>query len=380
MNWREKMKDKNIGERLGFVSPINHILPEERIRHRVHKHYPSSPFSFCRTDIVGLEVEVENIINPTHIFPTSEGHVWRCTEDGSLRNNGIEYVSVPLSTEDVEWALVNLFKSFTGSSKWRGYEFSERTSIHVHMNVLDMSYEQLQTLLLAYILVEPILYSYVSGGRDKNIFCVPLKESPFFSLGLAKVIKSIDKGTFNDFIRNGWSKYTGLNLMPIIKYGSIEFRHLVGTDNIPFILNWINLILGIKDFAMKVRYEDLINSLQSINTSSEYLPLLESIIPDTTILEKSAYNYVKDMEQKAIIIKGSLVAAQQEQKLSLREVVDKGQLNSLFFEWLKENKYISKYEMLIRSTPKSLRTAVTLDELVRQETNVQALSNILIDF
>jgi hypothetical protein len=40
----------------------------------------------------------------------------------------------------------------------------------------------------------------------------------------------------------GWHKYTAFNLLPLIKQGSVEFRHLQGTDDEVLLNQWLSCL------------------------------------------------------------------------------------------------------------------------------------------
>ena len=87
--------------------------------------------------IFGIEVEVEHVPNP-RIDGTT---YWTMTTDGSLRNDGVEFVSLPIRMDQIEGALKQLQTNLPND-----HEFSPRTSVHVHMNVRDMTITQINNL------------------------------------------------------------------------------------------------------------------------------------------------------------------------------------------------------------------------------------------
>lgn len=203
---------------------------------------------------LGIEVETENV----QIWHQSGFPYWKITEDGSLRNSGREFITVPIKAFRAENALTTLFKYQINSD----IEFTERTSIHVHMNVRTLTLDQLRAMILLYILFEKALFRYVHKDRYNNIFCVPLTETNFGE----KLINLFHSNT----ISLSWMKYTALNLLPIWEKGTIEFRHLHGTKDIPEIMGWINLILCLKKMALRTDPKIIWETIESLNTSSQY--------------------------------------------------------------------------------------------------------------
>lgn len=201
---------------------------------------------------LGIEVEVENV----HRFDRNSPY-WTVIEDGSLRNRGHEFITHPLRAWRAEHALSKLFLALN-----KDIDFSERTSIHIHMNVRTLTVAQLEALILTYMVFEKSLFSFVGNNRYNNIFCVPITET-----GLGTQLTDLFN---NNQVVLGWMKYTALNLIPIREKGTIEFRHLSGTQDIERLITWINIILSLKKFALKNPPEYIWNRIETLNTTSEY--------------------------------------------------------------------------------------------------------------
>ena len=124
---------------------------------------------------IGIEVEVENVPNAHH----EQFKFWKKIVDGSLRNNGYEYVSPPLRGKLIEAALLELDSHLKGMNPH--YEFSDRTSVHIHMNVRHLTPEQLVMFLITYIALEPLFFKYTekvpNSQREENNYCVPVNAS-----------------------------------------------------------------------------------------------------------------------------------------------------------------------------------------------------------
>jgi len=206
-----------------------------------------------RNTYLGIEVEVENIQ-----FYNQTSPYWRMIEDGSLRNNGREFITPPIRARRVEHALNDLFEQDLNKS----IDFSERTSIHIHMNIRTLTIKQLEALILTYLVFEKVLFNFSGPERYTNIFCVPLVETDVGE-DLLELIQNKNPAV-------AWQKYTALNLLPIMQKGTIEFRHLGGTKDIKKIITWINMILCLKKFALQKSPEYIWNRIKTLNTTSEY--------------------------------------------------------------------------------------------------------------
>lgn len=223
--------------------------------------------------LVGLELEIENL--PIDSLPFAGVVV---TEDGSLRNNGRELITNPMKVKYVERLLRDIF---TGCDITQAKNYTDRCSVHVHVNVQDCTVEQLQTILLTYQTVERVLFGWVGEEREGNIYCVPLYQTTITPYFIEKLKKSAGGA-----IEEGWQKYTALNLLPATAQGTIEFRHLYGTCDVPTIINWINLISSVVEYGKQVSYEELSKNILGMNTVSNYDQFLEAVFGEHTFLLK----------------------------------------------------------------------------------------------
>lgn len=157
--------------------------------------------------------------------------------DGSLRNNGVEIVTAPLTfKESLEWFdIIHNKLCLVG-----GAAYSPRTSTHVHVNVLPWTENQLKGFVLLYALLEPFYFDMVPG-RKHNIHCVPLN----FTTLPTKYKESLDH------LIQIWSKYSAFNLLPVGKQGTVEFRHLEGTGSKQRYKQWLSSIKSLWDYVNK---------------------------------------------------------------------------------------------------------------------------------
>lgn len=228
-----------------------------------HYFNPIVPLVEDCQDEIGLEMEVENADNNmVTVYPA-----WTSRDDGSLRNNGTEYVSVPIAGRRIHFAINQFYDNINSDC-----HFSPRTSIHVHLNVLDLSIDQIAVLLLTYALFERQLYAFIGSDRDKSNFCVPMYESSY------KTIKY--------FLNNNesWqapqlerSRYMGLNVDAVRKFGSLEFRHLEGTKNKEKLVHWINLLFRLKIYARENTLEYVKGRINKLNSDSSYQALFNDV-------------------------------------------------------------------------------------------------------
>ena len=188
------------------------------------------------TPIVGVEVELENTV------PISfEKGYWNTTRDGSLRNNGYEYVSLPFSVDCIDKVMKELKDNLPSSAEANG-----RCGLHVHVNVLDLTITQLQAFLKNVYDLENNLF-HASGDRINNYHCAPWHGSSS-EVMLLKFIK--DKITLKTLLKH-CKKYSGINILPIAQHGTVEFRMHKGTKDTVEISEWVKHLANIRSEAIK---------------------------------------------------------------------------------------------------------------------------------
>ncbi|HET8685593.1 MAG TPA: amidoligase family protein [Methanosarcina sp.] len=214
--------------------------------------------------VMGVELEVENF--PQDIPAVAKGIDF--TNDGSLRNNGIEAVTRP----NTRPGTLNVVKEFWTKFKIEnGKNFSDRTSIHVHANVTHFNANQIQNLVFLYCLFEDILFDVVGEDRRDNIFCVPWSQTGLHMGNYHRIWTSAA----------GWQKYTALNLRPVASQGTVEFRHMYGHADFELLSSWLLIIEEIMQAAETMDNEELYKRVLNMNTSSEYGDFLAQVFPQS---------------------------------------------------------------------------------------------------
>ena len=241
----------------------------------------TSPYVVKSNELIGIEVEIENVGNDLNGNPNK---VWQVVDDGSLRNAGREFVTKPILAASSPVLLDYLFNIYLPKQCC----FSPRTSVHVHLNMLDFTTNQVADVILLYALFERLFYKFTGRGRAKNIYCVPLVETNLL-VGLCG----------RDLRETGWSKYTGLNILCLSNYGTIEFRHMHGTSDVEKLSIWINLITALKEFVRSTNSKDIRTSIIQMDDDFDYLALMTRIFGEYTKylkyehLSEISYNEVK---------------------------------------------------------------------------------------
>jgi hypothetical protein len=238
--------------------------------------------------LYGLELEIESA-NPEWVVPGM-----LVETDGSLRNNGFEFILKPMTYSHVQYVLENFFKK----SNVNTTNYTERCSTHVHINVQNLTLEQVANICLVYQVFERVLFNWVGEGRSKNIFCVPWYDT---LLTYQACYTLVEKKSMPN-----WQKYTALNLLPMSSIGTIEFRHLEGTNNIPRIMLWCRLIGCIYKIATELDHKTLLNRFMLLNTNSQYADMLQIVFGDDAA-ELRIGNFHELMEDGVLRMKYSML-------------------------------------------------------------------------
>jgi hypothetical protein len=228
------------------------------------------------TFLAGLECEIESVRNGGN----SIGY-FNCIKDGSLRNNGWEYVSVQPRTRQ------ELVDDFTQLHKYLVFypdfdPYSIRTSTHVHINCSCLPLEHVRNIVLLYALFEEFFFAMVKPVRRDNIHCVPLTET---------YLPKIYSGNLEQF-HEQWHKYTALNLKRLTDLGTLEFRHLHGTGDVEEVDTWLRVLENIWKLGQEVQINQ--ESLQSQATIEDWFTKIFGHVPHIMALKPQLFNIIRN--------------------------------------------------------------------------------------
>ena len=240
---------------------------------------------FSVPTLLGIEIEVEKV-GPNIALP----FFWKGKSEGSLRGLSAEFYSVPLTPQQAMYATALLYPAMKKLSPSGKVDFSWRTSIHHHLNILGITEDNLKQLILLTIIFEKILFAFAGYKRSQSVFCVPIIESSAIEL-----LKKYFQGEYSlrTLVKERWQKYSAINLNRLYDYtgeglptkglGTIEFRHLGGTNNLQTVLQWQTMLLKLFDKALKISPEELKKIIFENHTSQQYRDLVYSIFPKNII-------------------------------------------------------------------------------------------------
>jgi hypothetical protein len=203
---------------------------------------------------IGVEIELEGQSNKEIRVHNENGQpFWVQHQDGSLRG-GVEFVlSQPMMGSTLKEAIHYWFRTF------KTYNDSPRTSIHVHINMLqdEESLEGLRNMLVLYYMFEDVFFAIADENRKWNGYCNPFEDDP------PEVLQAFMRADEPQTIARNWGRgdrggdrYYGLNLLALGRFGTLEFRHMPLIRDEERLFDWIKLIMELKLAANRMADEN----------------------------------------------------------------------------------------------------------------------------
>ena len=207
---------------------------------------------------VGVEIEMEGTDLPPELKH------WRKEHDGSLRGEGSEYVF--RQPYPYEKALDALSEMQMALSKYETkVEDSGRAGVHVHVNVRDMNVDQINTFISLYLLFEDTLMDFCGPDRVGNLFCLRAKDAEELLFALERCMR---EGEYRAVARDEY-RYASINCKAIHQYGSLEFRGMRSTSEMGVLIDWIDILLALKELAVVLGSRDKIPALVQGKTPTD---------------------------------------------------------------------------------------------------------------
>jgi hypothetical protein len=117
-------------------------------------------------------------------------------------------------------------------------DFSFRTSVHVHVNVLSFTKQQLLSFLYLSHLFESALVRYSGEQRIGNRFCLRCSDAEDQVGALYHIFT---EGGFQHTAEDR-QKYSAINICPLTAQGSVEFRSMRGTLDENILHPWLDVL------------------------------------------------------------------------------------------------------------------------------------------
>lgn len=218
-------------------------------------------------DSFGLEIELEGLGGEHWTefaarLPALQG--WRVVEDGSLRD-GAEFVSNgPRGYSDLRDDLKGLSEAFAALKFTPVFSF--RTSLHVHMNAMHMSWRDVIKMYVLYTIFEQHLMDMGGSERQGNVHCLgaELAQRTIVDLRDAlqadKPIEAVNR--YGDPVRQPTfaqmvvavtdrsRRYAAFNFSSLPAHGTIEFRNHRGTADPDTVMAWVDTLRAMRDYAL----------------------------------------------------------------------------------------------------------------------------------
>lgn len=214
---------------------------------------------------VGIEIEVEGNKFKKDNLPAP----WSYHHDGSLRgHDNAEYVlRSPVMFKDVPKAIETLWGMFEEYGSV--LDVSNRTSVHVHLNVQKFHLNRLTCFISLFLSVEELLTQWCGDHRVGNLFCLRAKDATAIVHRLKKFIQGNGHYELSDGLH-----YAGLNANAITKFGSLEIRTLRGCTDPQTIINWIEILERIYRVSADFSDPRQIPGILSSDGTAYYLDLV----------------------------------------------------------------------------------------------------------
>lgn len=197
---------------------------------------------------VELEIEAEGLYDIEEEFDEDGDPIcqrdptlpsgWLREQEDSIR--GVEVISD--RPYDFNTTVKNIYRLFEDVDR-QGYNpmRTPRGSTHVHVNVCDLTWEQMRSFIMACIWAEPFLVELAGKGRKGNLFAQSYETTP---LGWRPII---------DWYRNRQIMpcmdihYMATSFQPMGYLGSVEFRMGPSSRNAKEALSWLQHIADVAD-------------------------------------------------------------------------------------------------------------------------------------
>ena len=305
---------KTVGELTGHSSDPRSVVPSKKL---------------VSDDLIGVEIELEWLhgLPMKGVRPSSYNKYWSIVKDGSLRGEGsAEFIlSQPLAGRDLVRSLIN-FEKTVSDNDWEP-DFSDRTSVHIHVDVRDMTKDEVRNFIILYTIFERVLFKYAGPDRNDNIFCPGFEYSQAIIENLHAQFNYPD-GLYNMGL-DSFEKYTSCNLKSILVHGSLEFRQHAGEFKASRLLKWINILLSMRKYATGMRF------------IPENIPMEISMLGTKKFTGRVFGKYLKDLEYPELdadVLEGIRLAQDiiHYEKIEDRSMITGEVKDSLFEKYMKK--------------------------------------------
>lgn len=214
------------------------------------------------TKEIGIEVEMEGSNLPMGVRILG----WKQEADNSLRGESVEFVLTnPVKRKEKTRVLKALAEALLKADTRQAE--TDRCGVHVHINVQELETAQVMNFVLLYLMFENVLVHYCGEDREGNLFCLRACDADM----LLHTLRSCRARDNITLIVSDNYRYSSINPVSLGKYGSIEFRSLKTPKNVMDIDEWIDILLCVYDYSLKIGEPSEIVEGLSKNGEHQYL-------------------------------------------------------------------------------------------------------------
>lgn len=210
-------------------------------------------------EILGCEIESEGIRSAP-----LQRKLWEIKRDDSLRGDyRMECVTKPLSGDALRYALW----SYCQNAAIAREPFSWRCSTHFHINLLDLEPAQVASLALLSYAADNYFYAAGAEARRENYNCRPLSLLLPMAEVLGTLARRMSRGHANQGCqdltrtrsdRNAYiARYSGMNWFSLPTFGTLEVRHFPGSRDFDQLMQWANIVIGLKQVAKSMSVDEV---------------------------------------------------------------------------------------------------------------------------
>lgn len=178
----------------------------------------------------------------------SDGTRWDVKTDSSC---GFE-VATPALTMDRDGHCAELRAGIDAINTVRP-RVDRQCGLHVHIDCRDLTWRQMQTLVVLWMRYEPYFFELFPRSRRANHYCPPLRKSEWGGqhgyswTSMRELMTATNEDAFRRFGRG--APRGALNLSGWWHHGRIEFRLGSGTTDYDKVRNWVLIVLALVDRA-----------------------------------------------------------------------------------------------------------------------------------
>lgn len=164
---------------------------------------------------------------------------------------GLEVVSPPITDVDL---ITEVYHQMNDN----GWSVDNSAGLHIHVDARDLTPKDFYKVLLLMTAIEPIMYG-ISDTYRFNVsgYCQPLVSSYMRSDVRECLSQRYDNITTMRQVLFTNDRYSALNFLAFNKHNTIEFRYFSPQTDAAEVINRVELVTRIVDFAKYASYEQV---------------------------------------------------------------------------------------------------------------------------